>query len=359
MRTLTVELGERRYDILLGQKLLAEPEEWLCSLASPERPLAVVTDENVWKYYGDDFLCGLHKAGLKARPVILPPGEENKSFTGLGTLYNAFAGMGLKRDGLVIALGGGVIGDLAGFAAATWMRGIRYVQVPTTLLAQVDSSVGGKTAIDLPSGKNMVGAFHQPQLVLIDPDTLKTLAPREMRCGLAEAIKYGAIRSIGLFETLEKGSPKSYEDIINECCSIKAGIVARDELDTGERALLNFGHSFGHAIESRYQYQRFNHGEAVALGMLIAAVMGEEIGQTEQGTSDRLVKLMTLHNLETALPCPPFELLPFLTADKKSEGSSLRMVLLRKIGDAFLQSLKLSEIESILNKAADKWTILS
>ena len=357
MNKLRVELAERSYDILLGSGLLAEPGQWLSGLASSARPAVVVTDKNVWRHYGQHFVARLGASGFKAEVLALEPGEESKSLEGLSRIYNFFADNGLKRSDLVMALGGGVIGDLTGFAAATWMRGIGYIQIPTTLLSQVDSSVGGKTALNLPSAKNIIGAFHQPKLVVIDPDTLRTLPFREIGCGLGEVIKYGAISSPQLFKKLEQGRPAEgdYEAIIKECCAIKAGIVARDELDTGERALLNFGHSFGHALESRYQYHRFNHGEAVALGLVIASAIGEQMGLTEPGVTARIRQALRANKLAADLPGPLRELMPYLAADKKSESNSLKMVLLKTIGQAFIEPISFKDLEALLKPVEDQW----
>lgn len=355
MKKLTVELPEKSYDILLGAGLRSEPAKWLNGLIGSGRSVALISDENVWQHYGEDFQQRLNGTGLKAEAIVLPPGEDNKSLAGLSRLYEFFADIKLNRNGLLIALGGGVIGDLTGFAAATWMRGIDYIQFPTTLLSQVDSSVGGKTALNLSSGKNIIGAFHQPKLVIIDPDTLRTLPRREINCGLGEVIKYGAIRSSDLFKKLEKGQTDGYEAIISECCAIKAEIVANDEFDRGDRALLNFGHSFGHALESFYQYQRFNHGEAIALGMIMASAIGERMGLTEPGVVERIIKVLKTNEFETSLPCSPLDLMPSLIHDKKSDGGSLRLVLLSKIGDGLVKSVSFLELENLLLQVEEQW----
>ncbi|MDR2088268.1 MAG: 3-dehydroquinate synthase, partial [Clostridiales Family XIII bacterium] len=260
--------------------------------------------------------------------------------TGLGRLYDAFAEMRLRRDGLVIAFGGGVIGDLAGFAAATWMRGVRLVQVPTTLLAQVDSSVGGKTAVNTGAGKNLAGVFYQPSFVLADTALLATLPAREFRCGMAEVIKYGAIRSARLFESLHAvPSAEALRDTVGACCAVKADIVERDEFDTGERMLLNFGHSFGHAIEKLGGFRRYNHGEAVAMGMALAAEAGERMGLTARGSADALREVLAVHGLETDCPYAPAELLPQMELDKKNSDGAVRLVLLAAPGEAFVRSV--------------------
>lgn len=354
MKTVTVALPENGYDILIGGGALKE----LGGLIKPyaKGRVAVVTDENVWGQYREAFTASLHRAGIEARPVVLPPGERMKSMEGLSLLYGAFAEMKFRRDGLVIAFGGGVVGDLCGFAAATYMRGVPYIQVPTTLLAQVDSSVGGKTAVNLAQGKNLAGAFYQPKRVVIDPLTLRTLPEREYCCGMAEVIKYAAILDSRLWETLKNVPLADLTDVIEICCRLKADIVTRDERDRGERMLLNFGHTFGHALEAKYSYERYNHGEAVAVGMGLAAAMGEAMGLTETGTAKELRRMLLRHGLDTALPCPPEELPAFVEADKKGEVGGVRMVFLKLIGKSVIQSVGFEVLAGILGKAAAKWT---
>ena len=341
---LTVGFEDGRYDILIGKGLLRE----LGGLLAPFRknaPLAVVSDENVWVAHGETFASSVDSLGSV---IILPPGEGIKSLEGLSRLYGDFARRKLTRNGLVVAFGGGVIGDLAGFAAATWMRGVRLVQVPTTLLAQVDSSVGGKTAINLPQGKNLAGAFHQPELTVIDPAVLDSLPERERRCGMAEVVKYGAIRSRPLFEALgnEEGEP-DLAGLIHVCCQIKAEIVARDERDFGERMLLNFGHTLGHAIEKSGSFETYRHGEAVAMGMVLAARAGEAMGLTEPGTVNALCRVLTTQGLKTEYPGDLMSLFPLLSADKKSAGDGVQMVLLRRVGEAFTRHVAFEDLKKI------------
>ena len=351
MKTLRVELLGNGYDILIENGLLEKIGELVKPFCKSDGPVAAVTDENVWKLHGERFSASMNAGGVPFRPVVLPEGEAGKSLNGLASLYDEFAKLSLTRNGLVAAFGGGVAGDLCGFAAATWMRGVRFIQIPTTLLAQVDSSVGGKTAINLPQGKNLAGAFHQPALVVIDPDILGTLPPRETRCGMAEVIKYGAIRSSSLFDTLsESRGPQNPSEVIYECCRIKSEIVARDERDFGERALLNFGHTFGHAIEKKYGFERYRHGEAVAVGMTIAASIGEKIGLTSSGTADSLKKTLDSYGIEAACPCEPEELIPLLETDKKSLGGGVRFVLLRTIGEAFLHKMTFDDLRSAVRE---------
>ena len=351
-----VGLSRGGYDILIGEGLLEQAAGLLEPLAFEPGPVAVVTDKNVWGFYGEAFVSALRLAGVGAHPVVLPPGEQIKSMKGLSRLYDAFAEMKLRRGNPVIALGGGVIGDLCGFAAATYMRGLPYIQVPTTLLAQVDSSVGGKTGINLEYGKNMAGAFYQPRLVVIDPATLKTLPEREFRCGMAEVIKYGAIRSRQVFDgLLSLSRDDDLTETIRACCRIKAEIVGRDELDQGERMLLNFGHSFGHAIERAFNYEKYNHGEAIAIGMVIASALGEEMGLTQTGASEELSDMLMLHGLGLRCPCPWAELAPILETDKKSRAEEVRMVFLNRIGEAFVHPVGFEELEAAVRKAEEKW----
>ena len=353
---ITVGLPGRRYHIAVGNGILDTLGTLVAAHRESPGQVVVVSDENVWAAHEEDLTTAMEKADIPFVPVIRPPGEGNKSIEGLARLYDAFAQMKLRRSGMVVAFGGGVIGDLAGFAAATYMRGVSYIQVPTTLLSQVDSSVGGKTGINLPSGKNMAGAFYQPRAVLIDTATLRTLPPREWRCGMAEVIKYGAIRSEDLFQRLyrleEMGDCR---DIILRCCGIKSEVVAMDEHDNGERMLLNFGHTFGHGVEKRYEYSRYNHGEGVAVGMRIAAAVGEELGLTEKGTARRLVQLMERHGLDAACPFPLEELIPLMELDKKSGGGGVRLVLLERIGKAFTKTIPFAELRVLLEGLEEKW----
>lgn len=287
MRKLKVGLGKNSYDILIGRGALDEITGVVADF--PCGSLAVVTDENVWGLYGERMEKLLEKTKLPRQIISLKPGEEAKSFENLKAIHGALARAQFGRNDLLIAFGGGVVGDVCGFAAATYMRGVSYVQIPTTLLAQVDSSVGGKTAINIPEGKNLVGAFHQPARVIIDTALLKTLPEREWGGGWAEIIKYGAILSSDLFNRLEspEKSAGDIEEIIFECCDIKRGVVEADELDRGLRMLLNFGHTFGHAIEALGGFKKYIHGEGVAIGMGMAAKAGETAGFTEAGVFEK------------------------------------------------------------------------
>jgi 3-dehydroquinate synthase len=335
---LQVRLGDRGYPIHIGSGLLGRID--LQSLA-PGRQVLVASDSNVAPLYLDAV-----RARLPEREVasfVLPAGEQEKTLARFGDCMQALAELGARRDATILALGGGVVGDLAGFAAACWMRGIRCVQLPTTLLAMVDSSVGGKTAVDLPAGKNLVGAFHQPAAVVADTDTLRTLPERELRAGLAEVLKYGAIADTGFFAWIEAQSAallardaSALEQAIARSCAHKAAIVARDETEQGERMLLNFGHSFGHAIEAEQGYGGLLHGEAVAVGMLLAARLSARLGHAPDADAARLQRLLQALGLPTEVPAglDPDALLARMRLDKKAVSDALRLVLWRGLGQA-------------------------
>jgi 3-dehydroquinate synthase len=362
VKTLHVGLGDRSYDIQIGHGLLASAGHALIPFVRAGEPVAVLTDSNVWQRFGVGFSGSLRAAGVDCTPYVLPPGEQSKCIRELEKVYDWLGSeCRLTRGGLVVALGGGVVGDLAGFAAATWMRGIRFVQIPTTLLSQVDSSVGGKTGIDTPHGKNLVGAFHQPALVLIDPSVLDGLPARERAAGMAEVVKYAAIASSELFDTLSSvplsahegiagalpSGAGALEDVILSCVAIKRDIVAEDERDTGRRALLNFGHTFGHAIELRASFAEYNHGEAVAAGMRIAATLGEQIGFTVPGTEGRLRALLARYGI--AQDAERRGLVPLIRSDKKAAADGVALVLLHEIGQAGARLTGFDELEELLD----------
>ena len=339
IRELEVALGERRYPIRIGRGLLGDAAA-LAALV-PGRHALVVTDANVAPHYLHHVESAL--AGKQLGTLVLPPGEQEKTLARFGEVMAALAALGASRDATVIALGGGVVGDLAGFAAACWMRGVRFVQLPTTLLAMVDSSVGGKTAVDLPQGKNLVGAFHQPAAVIADTATLDTLPPRELRAGLAEVVKYGALGDEPFFAWLEQHAdallarePAVLAEAIARCCAHKAGIVARDETERGERMLLNLGHTFGHAIETEQGYGGLLHGEAVAVGMVLAARLSARLGRAPAADAERLAALLARLGLPTTIPpgLAPDALLARMRLDKKAVSGTLRLILWRGLGQA-------------------------
>jgi len=338
MISLDVALGERTYPIHVGAGLLADASRWRTAIRG--RHVLVVSNDTVAPLYLARVEAGLGE--YRHASLVLPDGEAHKTLATSARVFEALAALGANRDATILALGGGVIGDLAGFAAACWMRGIDFVQMPTTLLAMVDSSVGGKTGVNLPAGKNLVGAFHQPRAVVADTTTLATLPEREYRAGIAEVVKYGAIGDAAFFDWLERhvdALDARDEAILAEAiaasCRHKAGVVARDEHEQGERALLNFGHTFGHALETATGYGTLLHGEAVAIGMVLAARLSADLGRAPREDAQRLARLLAAFGLPTAAPpADPGRLLSLMQLDKKNLGGRLRLILWRGIGAA-------------------------
>lgn len=342
MLCVNVELQERRYPILIGNGLLQDERSY--PVKRGERVM-IVTNPTVAQFYLDTVTFALKKRGCEVDHVLLPDGEKYKTLESLNLIFTALLQGNHGRDTTIIALGGGVIGDVAGFAAASYQRGVRLVQIPTTLLSQVDSSVGGKTAVNHELGKNMIGAFYQPSMVIIDTHTLGTLPKREVNAGLAEVIKYGAILDYEFFEWLEAHidelvalNNESLQHCIARCCQIKADVVVRDETEKGDRALLNLGHTFGHAIETHLGYGNWLHGEAVSTGMMMAAALSEQLGDISVADVSRLEKLLARANLPTLSPdsMQPEDYLPHMMRDKKVLAGKLRLVLLKSLGQAYI-----------------------
>jgi len=350
-QTLTVALDERSYPIHIGCGLLGNTELWRPHL-NPKTGAVVITNTTVAPLYLDKVMATLAELGCPAFPVILPDGEAYKSWETLNTVFDALLENRCERGTTLIALGGGVIGDLVGFAAACYQRGAPFIQVPTTLLSQVYSSVGGKTAINHPLGKNMIGAFYQPKLVLADLDTLDTLPPREMAAGMSEVIKYGLIRDKGFFHWLEQHAEAFMQrnkallaQAVYQSCAHKAEVVARDERESGERALLNLGHTFGHAIETGMGYGAWLHGEAVAAGTVMAARLSERLGWIDRADVERIVVLFQRVGLPVAGPwlegtpaASAARYLELMRHDKKVSAGVMRLVLLQSIGHAMLSA---------------------
>lgn len=311
MKTITVPLGSRTYPIYIGSGLIDRAGEFFAKHL-PGRAAAIITDDHVAPLYLKRVCDSLDAAGVRHAEIVLPHGEATKCLEKLTELYGFLSDSHITRSDAVIALGGGVMGDLAGLAAATWLRGIPFMQIPTTLLSQVDSSVGGKVAVDLPQGKNLVGAFWQPSVVLCDPDTLLTLTDRYWTDGLGEVVKYGCIHDEPLFALLEEKAPggregvmSAIDEILSHCIQAKADVVAQDETDHGLRATLNFGHTVGHAVETVQGYGGVSHGEGVAIGMNVITRLSEQRGQTAAGTAERIEKLCKALNQPTELPQLP------------------------------------------------------
>ena len=339
IQTIDVALGARHYPVWIGRGLLDDRARWRARLRG--RHVLVVSNTTVAPLYLDRVAQGLE--GLHWSSFLLDDGEAHKNFANVGRALEALATLGATRDACVVALGGGVVGDLAGFAAACWMRGIDFVQMPTTLLAMVDSSVGGKTGVNLPAGKNLVGAFHQPRAVVADIDTLATLPDREYRSGLAEVVKGAAIGDAAFFAWLEANADALAErdtstlvQAIARKVRYKAGVVARDETEQGERALLNLGHTFGHALETAGHYSALLHGEAVAIGMVLAARLSERLGMGNAADTTRLQRLLERLGLPVAVPAgsDAQQLLALMRLDKKNTAGTLRLILWRGIGAA-------------------------
>lgn len=348
MKITEVRTG-RSYEILMERGIISRAGDYIRPLTGAIRAV-VVSDSNVAPIYADRVTASLRQNGFEASVFVFPAGEASKRLSTIERMYEFFFEHNLTRTDIIVALGGGVTGDMAGFAAASYLRGIDFVQIPTSLLSQVDSSVGGKTGVDLPSGKNLVGAFWQPRLVLIDPDTLDTLPEAFFRDGMGEVVKYGCIRSRSLFEKLERENAADIiEDIIYECVSIKRDVVERDERDTGERAILNFGHTFGHAIEKLGGYTSMTHGEAVAAGAAILTRITESKGLTEKGTSARLDALLEKYSLPTSAGYPLAEIVSATRGDKKSTGKGISFVFLKRIGECYLNKIDTSGFESFFS----------
>lgn len=347
METVKVK-ASKCYDILIGKGLLNTCGE-LSAAAVKARRAAIVTDDNVDRYYGERAVRSFEKAGFTVVKFVFPHGEASKSHSVLLKLYDFLAENGFTRSDILVALGGGVVGDLTGFAAATYMRGIEFIQIPTTVLSQVDSSVGGKTAVDISGGKNLVGAFHQPSLVICDTDTLETLTPEFFADGMAEVVKYGMIKSKELFNILcEQDIKSNMPDIIKRCVSIKAQVVANDEFDRGERALLNFGHTLGHAIEKHYDFSGITHGYAVAIGMSVFTHIAENKGICREGTARKLDALLEKCALPRTTDVDMNILYKYSLGDKKRSSSGIDIIICSDIGESKVDKMTIEEYAAFL-----------
>jgi 3-dehydroquinate synthase len=342
MRVMKVPLADRTYSILIGRSLLARLGD-RCRRENLGGRCAIITDSNVARLYAQPAKETLAAAGFDSLLITIPAGESAKSLRSVQACYDQLAAHRLERKSFVVALGGGVVGDLAGFVAATYLRGIPFVQVPTTLLAQVDSSVGGKVGVNLKAGKNLVGAFYQPRFVLCDLATLDTLPSREFRAGLAEVIKYGIIYDAALFRKLERELPQLLQrtenvlgSVVARCCAIKAEVVGQDETEGGLRAILNFGHTVGHALEAISGYGQFLHGEAISIGQVAAAELSEALLGLSAAEVDRVRQLLERAGLPIGIKLSPAQqgrLLQAMQLDKKVSGGEVKFVLARRIGE--------------------------
>lgn len=353
LNKLEVNVSQKTYPILIKKGIIEDIGYEIKKYFKSKR-ITVVTDYNVEKIYGEVIVQNLRSQGYEVHIISIKPGENSKSLDTLTQLYNQLLDNRMTRKDLIISFGGGVIGDLAGFAASTFLRGIQYIQVPTSLLAQIDSSIGGKVAVNLSKGKNLVGSFYHPEAVFIDPEILKTLPQRYLYDGMGEVIKYACIRDEELSKKLQAIKNESelfsiIDEIIFKCCSIKREIVEKDEKEVGDRMLLNFGHTIGHAVEKAYNYDRYTHGEAVAIGMYYITQKSESLGITKAGTSNLIKELLIKFNLPYKLPKIEAEvLLKAVDIDKKSESDYLNLVLLSEIGDSFIKKIEKKDVTQYL-----------
>lgn len=348
MQKIKINLGPKTYEIEIEAGILEKIGGKIKEFVHGEK-IAIITDTNVDPIYGEILENSLKKEDYIVQRIVFKAGEQSKNLQVLEKVYSKLSDFGLTRSDLIITLGGGVTGDLGGFAAATFLRGVDFIQVPTSLLAQIDSSVGGKVAVDLPSGKNLVGNFYQPKAVYIDPKLLKTLPKKYLHDGFAEAIKYSCIRDIELFEKFESMSTdediiNNSEEIIFRCCSIKGKIVEGDEFDKGERMVLNFGHTIGHAVEKYYGFNKYTHGEGVGIGMIRITGTTEKLNITEKGTTKRIKNLLEKFNLPTSVTLKSCDIHEIIKMDKKKSGSKITIVLLKKLGQGELLKIDFKNI---------------
>ncbi len=345
MLDLKVNIPGKEYMIYIDDGLFDRADELLKPFVE-DRRVCVLSDTNVFPLYGEKITEKVTAAGGTAFSVVVQAGEQSKSFETLEHVTRSIIKNDFTRRDVIIALGGGVIGDLGGLCASVVLRGVTLIQIPTTVLAQVDSSVGGKTAVNIPEGKNLVGTFYQPSMVLIDINTQKTLPEREIACGMAEIIKYAAIRDSELGEKLMAGS-FDMKDVVRTCCAIKASITERDELDKGERMLLNFGHTLGHGVENHYGYGTLSHGAAVAIGMCAVTKWSEKEGLTKEGTYEYIKTLCEKYGLPTFAE-EMDKMTEALRHDKKRSGNSINLVLVKEMGESFLKKMNIEDIDAIV-----------
>ncbi|ONI43589.1 3-dehydroquinate synthase [Candidatus Epulonipiscium fishelsonii] len=342
MKTLKINLGENSYPIYIGKGILENIGELIGEHLDNNKKLYIITDTSVSNYYLDKVINILKSSQYEVGFSVVPAGEKSKDISILPGIYQDLVNFNITRSDAIVALGGGVVGDLAGFVASTFLRGVKFVQIPTSLLAQVDSSVGGKVAVDLKEGKNLVGSFYHPKLVIIDPNVLKTLEPKFISDGLGEVIKYAFIKDYNLYKLLLEFKDMNelldnISDIIFTCCNIKRIVVENDERDTGERMILNFGHTLGHAIETVCGYETYTHGQGVAIGMYQITKLSENKGLTDKGVSNKILELLKKYDLPYDMPNVPMaDILNVMTIDKKNLNSKLNLILLKKIGECFI-----------------------
>ena len=342
MKKLTIEL-KNSYDVLIEKGLLQKSGDLIRSITRSNKAF-VISDSNVYNIYGEEIMTSLEKAGFKTGKFIFEAGEKSKNLHTIEKIYQELALFNMTRLDIIVDLGGGVCGDMAGFCASTFLRGVPCVHIPTSLIAQVDSSIGGKTGVNLENGKNLVGTFYQPSLVIVDPLLLDTLEDLYFEDGMAEVIKYAAIRDKSLFLRLLSNDPrKDIEEVIFTCLSIKKELVEEDEFDKSSRMLLNFGHTIGHAIESYYNYNKFSHGQAVALGMKYISMFGEKLGITSKGTSKQIEEILNRYGLPTEIEGSLRGVLRYISLDKKNILGKLNLILIKEIGESIVYPIDINE----------------
>lgn len=353
MKIIEVKLKDNGYKIYIEKNIFEKIAVYLKE-NHENKKIVIITDKNLEKLYVKALNKTIQDKNFKTKIISIEPGEKSKSIDTLKNLYEDFTNFNLTRGDLILTFGGGVVGDLGGFAASTYLRGVAYIQIPTSLLAQVDSSVGGKVAVDLPWGKNLVGSFYQPKAVFIDPELLKTLDKRFLHDGLAEVIKYGCIRDESIFRALmsykdDEELLDNIEKIIYTCCNIKKKVVESDEKDLGERMILNFGHTLGHAVEEYFNYSKYTHGEAVAIGMAEITRRSEELNITKIGTHNFIEKILMKYGLPyKRIEMDKDKILHTIKLDKKSSGENINLILLNKIGEGFIKKVSIREIENYI-----------
>lgn len=350
IKTLTMNLQTNSYDIIISEGIFDSMPDYIKNVYNGSR-IVIITDVNVNEIYGEAITKNFTNKGFEIYKITLESGEDSKSIKVLTSIYSKLIENKITRSDMIVAFGGGVVGDVAGFAAATYMRGIPFIQIPTTLLSQVDSSIGGKVAVNLPEGKNLIGSFYQPKIVLIDTMFLSTLPKKYISDGMAEVIKYACIRNVEFFDFLNSLTLDSlnanYEEIVFKCCKIKKEIVEQDERDTGIRMILNFGHTIGHAIEKYYNYEKYSHGEAVAIGMYLMTYEGEKYGYTEKGTSEKIRNILVKYNLNYTLQqLNNTKLIEIIECDKKVLSDYFNIIMLNELGDAYIRKINID----LLNK---------
>lgn len=342
---LNIDSKLSKYDIVIEDGILSSVGKYVSELIKEKsmsvKKIFIITDENVDAHYGKSVEEDLSGFGFEVLKYVINPGENSKNILTLAGIYSEMSDRGITRSDIIVALGGGVVGDIAGFAASTYLRGIKYIQIPTTLLAQVDSSIGGKTAIDISQGKNLVGSFYNPSLVLIDSEVLKSLNTRDLTSGMAEVIKYALIRDRELFDILmaieNRGQLfEKLDEIIYRCCSIKKEVVEKDQFDTGERMILNFGHTMGHAIETHYKFRKYLHGEAVAIGMLRISELAVEKGMIGESVVEDIKKILSRFGLMNKEEIPNKELIKYIKKDKKRFGDKFKIALVEEVGKGII-----------------------